>query len=42
MFALLGASEAEGIDVFGLVVTIASAGAALITYHTLFPRIRRG
>lgn len=42
MFALLGASEAEGIDVFGLVVTIASAGAALVTYHTLFPHIRRG
>jgi uncharacterized membrane protein YeaQ/YmgE (transglycosylase-associated protein family) len=42
IFAALGTSEANGIDVFGLVVTLASAGAALIMYHTLFPHVRRG
>jgi uncharacterized membrane protein YeaQ/YmgE (transglycosylase-associated protein family) len=31
---------ANGMDVFGLVVTIAGAIAALITYHTLFPHVR--
>jgi uncharacterized membrane protein YeaQ/YmgE (transglycosylase-associated protein family) len=32
--------EANGIDVFGLVVTIAGAIAALVTYYTLFPYVR--
>jgi uncharacterized membrane protein YeaQ/YmgE (transglycosylase-associated protein family) len=41
IFAALSTSEAIGIDVFGLVVTIASAGAALIVYHTLFPHVRQ-
>jgi uncharacterized membrane protein YeaQ/YmgE (transglycosylase-associated protein family) len=34
--------EAGGIDVFGLTVTLAGAGAALITYHTMFPAVRPG
>ena len=34
------APEANGMDVFGLVVTIAGAIAALITYYTLFPHVR--
>jgi uncharacterized membrane protein YeaQ/YmgE (transglycosylase-associated protein family) len=42
IFAALNTAEATGVDVFGLVVTIASAGAALVAYHTLFPHVRRG
>ena len=42
IFAALSTSEATGIDVFGLVVTIASAGAALVIYHMLFPHVRQG
>lgn len=41
IFAALSTSEATGVDVFGLVVTLASAGAALIVYHTLFPHVRQ-
>jgi uncharacterized membrane protein YeaQ/YmgE (transglycosylase-associated protein family) len=40
IFAALSTSEATGLDVFGLVVTIASAGAVLVVYHTLFPHVR--
>ena len=42
IFAALSTSEATGLDVFGLVVTIASAGAVLVAYHTLFPHVRPG
>jgi uncharacterized membrane protein YeaQ/YmgE (transglycosylase-associated protein family) len=42
IFAALSTSEATGTDVFGLVVTIASAGAALVMYHTFFPHVRQG
>jgi uncharacterized membrane protein YeaQ/YmgE (transglycosylase-associated protein family) len=42
IFAALSSAEATGLDVFGLVVTIASAGAALVVYHTLFPHVRQG
>ncbi len=42
IFAALSTSEATGLDVFGLVVTIASAGAVLVVYHTLFPHVRPG
>jgi uncharacterized membrane protein YeaQ/YmgE (transglycosylase-associated protein family) len=42
VFAALTPSEATGVDVFGLVVTLASAGAALVVYHTLFPHVRQG
>ncbi|HTO51132.1 MAG TPA: GlsB/YeaQ/YmgE family stress response membrane protein [Burkholderiales bacterium] len=42
IFAALNTSEATGLDVFGLVVTIASAGAVLVVYHMLFPHVRSG
>jgi uncharacterized membrane protein YeaQ/YmgE (transglycosylase-associated protein family) len=42
IFAALSSVEATGLDVFGLVVTVASAGAALVVYHTLFPHVRQG
>lgn len=38
----LGMPEATGVNVFGLVVTLAGAAAALVVYYTLFPRIRPG
>ena len=31
-----------GLDVFGLVVTLAGAAAALIVYHMFFPHVRQG
>jgi uncharacterized membrane protein YeaQ/YmgE (transglycosylase-associated protein family) len=40
IFAVVATPEANGIDVFGLVVTLAGATAVLITYYTLFPRVR--
>ena len=42
IFAALSTSEATGLDGFGLIVTIASAGAVLVVYHTLFPHVRPG
>lgn len=42
IFAALNTSEPTAIDVFGLVVTTASACAALIAYHMLFPHVRQG
>jgi uncharacterized membrane protein YeaQ/YmgE (transglycosylase-associated protein family) len=42
IFGSLNTSEAVGLDVFGLVVTLAGAGAALIVYHTMFPHVRPG
>lgn len=42
IFAALSTSDATGLDVFGLVVTIASAGAVLVVYHTFFPHVRPG
>jgi uncharacterized membrane protein YeaQ/YmgE (transglycosylase-associated protein family) len=42
IFAAMSASESTGLDVFGLVVTIASAGAALVIYHMFFPHVRAG
>jgi len=39
LFRALSATEATGIDVFGLVVTFAGASAALIAYHAFFMRI---
>ena len=42
IFAALSSSEATGVDVFGLVVTTASAGAALVLYHMFFPHVRQG
>jgi len=42
IFGAVTAPDASGTEVFGLVVTLAGAGAALITYHTLFPHVRAG
>lgn len=42
IFGAVSTSEAVGLDVFGLVVTLAGAGAALIVYHTMFPHVRPG
>jgi uncharacterized membrane protein YeaQ/YmgE (transglycosylase-associated protein family) len=39
IFGAVTTPEANGIDVFGLVVTIAGAIASLITYYTLFPHV---
>jgi len=39
LFRALSATEATGIDVFGLVVTFAGASAVLIAYHAFFMRI---
>jgi uncharacterized membrane protein YeaQ/YmgE (transglycosylase-associated protein family) len=35
-------TDATGFNVFGLIVTLAGAGAALVVYHTLFPHVRPG
>jgi uncharacterized membrane protein YeaQ/YmgE (transglycosylase-associated protein family) len=40
IFGAVTTPEVNGIDVFGLVVTIAGAIATLITYYTLFPHVR--
>jgi uncharacterized membrane protein YeaQ/YmgE (transglycosylase-associated protein family) len=42
LFGALSTAEAAEINVFGLVVTLAGASAALVVYHTLRPRVRSG
>jgi uncharacterized membrane protein YeaQ/YmgE (transglycosylase-associated protein family) len=42
IFGVLAAQEATGLDVFGLVVTLAGASAMLVVYHTFFPHVRPG
>jgi uncharacterized membrane protein YeaQ/YmgE (transglycosylase-associated protein family) len=42
IFAALSTAEAASLDVFGLIVTTASAAAALVVYHTFFPHVRQG
>ena len=42
LFGVLGTVEAAGLDVFGLIVTLASACAVLVLYHTFFPYVRQG
>ncbi len=42
IFGALGPEEAHGLNVFGLVVTIVGAAAALVIYHTLFTPARQG
>jgi uncharacterized membrane protein YeaQ/YmgE (transglycosylase-associated protein family) len=42
IFAALGTAAPVGLDVFGLVVVLAGASAALVAYHTFFPLIRAG
>lgn len=42
LFAALTTPDATDTSVFGLVVTLAGAGAALVVYHTLYPHVRPG
>ncbi len=42
LFGVLAAPEVTGLDVFGLIVTLAGASAVLVVYHTLFPHVRQG
>ena len=35
-------SDATGLNVFALVVTLAGAGAALVAYHVIFPHPPQG
>jgi uncharacterized membrane protein YeaQ/YmgE (transglycosylase-associated protein family) len=42
IFRMLSTVEAAGLNVFGLVVTLAGAGAMLVAYHRFFPFVRRG
>ena len=42
LFGALSTPEATGLDVFGLVVTLAGACAVLVVYHTFFQRVRQG
>jgi uncharacterized membrane protein YeaQ/YmgE (transglycosylase-associated protein family) len=42
LFGHLAAPEATGLDVFGLIVTLAGASAVLVVYHTFFPHVRQG
>jgi uncharacterized membrane protein YeaQ/YmgE (transglycosylase-associated protein family) len=41
LFTVLTTRDAVGLDVFGLVVTLAGAGAVLIVYHMFFPHVRK-
>ena len=41
LFTVLTTREAVALDVFGLVVTLAGAGAVLIVYHMFFPHVRK-
>jgi len=42
LFRVLTSSDATGLDVFGLIVTLVGATAVLVVYHTLFPHVRQG
>jgi uncharacterized membrane protein YeaQ/YmgE (transglycosylase-associated protein family) len=41
LFTVLTTQDAVGLDVFGLVVTLAGAGAVLVVYHMFFPHVRK-
>jgi uncharacterized membrane protein YeaQ/YmgE (transglycosylase-associated protein family) len=41
LFGALAPPEETGLEVFNLIVTLAGASAALVVYHTLFPRVRQ-
>ena len=41
LFTVLTTRDAVGLDVFGLVVTLAGAGAVLVVYHMFFPHVRK-
>jgi uncharacterized membrane protein YeaQ/YmgE (transglycosylase-associated protein family) len=42
VFRALNASDPAGLNVFGVIVTLAGASAVLAAYHTFFPHVRRG
>jgi uncharacterized membrane protein YeaQ/YmgE (transglycosylase-associated protein family) len=42
LFGALATPQVSGLDVFGLIVTLAGASAVLVVYHTLFPHVRQG
>jgi len=42
LFRVLTSSDATGLDVFGLIVTLVGASAVLVVYHTFFPHVRQG
>jgi uncharacterized membrane protein YeaQ/YmgE (transglycosylase-associated protein family) len=42
LFTALSTPESTGLEVFGLVVTLACAGAMLVVYHMFFPHVRQG
>jgi uncharacterized membrane protein YeaQ/YmgE (transglycosylase-associated protein family) len=42
LFGALASPEASGLEVFGLIVTLAGASAALVVYHMLFPHVGKG
>ena len=42
LFGTLSTPDPSVINVFGLVTTLAGAGASLVVYHTLFPHVRPG
>ncbi len=42
IFTLLGTPEGAGLDVFGLVVSLAGAAGLLVVYHMFFPHVRQG
>lgn len=41
IFDALSTSEVTGLNVFGLIATLAGASAVLIAYHTFFPHARQ-
>jgi uncharacterized membrane protein YeaQ/YmgE (transglycosylase-associated protein family) len=41
IFNVLRPPEVTGLDVFGLVVTLAGATAMLVVYHMFFPHVRK-
>ncbi len=42
LFGAVSTPDASVINVFGLVVTLAGASAALVVYHTMYPHVRAG
>jgi uncharacterized membrane protein YeaQ/YmgE (transglycosylase-associated protein family) len=41
LFGAVSAPDPSVVNVFGIVVTLAGAGAALVVYHMLFPHVAR-
>jgi len=42
LFGAVTTPDASVINVFGLIVTLAGASAALVVYHTMYPHVRAG